>query len=118
MIFGPSKPESEKELKDNNLDVSVFPLSIPSIASPGAMMAAVRLTDKNRFNISEQAVTVTAIIIVLIITLVLLLLAEKILNLISEAGAVIISRIMGLILASLAVDGVLTGINNYFGIGI
>ncbi len=38
--------------------------------------------------------------------------------LLGEAGAGIISRIKGLILASLAADSVLTGINNYFGIGI
>jgi multiple antibiotic resistance protein len=118
MIFGPSKPESEKELKDKNMDVSVFPLAVPSIASPGAMMAAVMLTDNNRFNISEQIITVAAFLIVLVITLVLLLFSDKILKLIGEAGAGIVSRIMGLILASLAVDSVLTGVKNYFEIGI
>jgi len=53
MIFGPSKPESEMGLKDKNIDVSVFPLAVTSIASPGAMMSAVLLTDNNRYNASE-----------------------------------------------------------------
>jgi len=48
--------------------------------------------------------------------MVLQLLAERILKLIGNAGVGIISRIMGLILASLAVDSVLGGIKSYFGI--
>ena len=73
MIFGPTKPESEKDLKDKNMEVYVFPLAVPCISSPGAMMAAVMLTDNNSFNISKQRVTVAAFTIVLIITLVVLL---------------------------------------------
>jgi multiple antibiotic resistance protein len=35
----------------------VFPLAIPSIAIPGAMMAAVMLTENNRFEFWQQAQT-------------------------------------------------------------
>jgi len=40
MIFGESKPEQEVKLARSGNDTAVFPLSVPSIASPGAMLAA------------------------------------------------------------------------------
>ena len=48
------------------------------------------------------------------LTLLLMLLARKIHRLIGDSGASIISRIMGLLLASVAANSVLTGIKQYF----
>ncbi len=47
MIFGESKPDEEIKLAHNHQETAVFPLAIPSIASPGAMLAAVLLTENN-----------------------------------------------------------------------
>ena len=117
MIFGESKPESElSTVKDSRTvgDIAIFPLAVPSIASPGAMMAVVLLTDNHRFNIMEQALTTAIMFIVLGITSVLLLLAGPIQKAIGDSGASIVSRVMGLILASVATDSILTGIKVYF----
>ena len=44
MIFGESKPDEEiKLLKTDHRETAIFPLAVPSIASPGAMLAAVLL---------------------------------------------------------------------------
>jgi len=48
------------------------------------------------------------------ITLVLLLFATRIQKLIGDTGASILSRISGLILTSVAIDSILTGIKTYF----
>ena len=118
MIFGSSKPEQEKELKpEEGHDVAVFPLAIPSIASPAAMMTVVLLTDNHRNNIGEQAITTVILLVVLGLTLLLLLMAKPILRFIGNAGASIISRIMGLILASVAADNVLSALKVYFQLG-
>lgn len=111
MIFGESKLEEEKEeekqklVPSSDMERAVFPLAIPSIASPGAMLAAMTLTDNSRVNVIEQAETVAQIAIILAILLVMLLLAPRIIAIIGNAGASVISRVMGLILASVAVDG-------------
>ena len=39
MIFGDSKPEEELKMATNASDTAIFPLAVPSIASPGAMLA-------------------------------------------------------------------------------
>jgi len=53
-------------------------------------------------------------LLVLLITLILLLLAGPIQKVIGDSGASVLSRIGGLILASVAVDSVLSGIKTYF----
>lgn len=114
MIFGSSKPEEELLLVEKGAHDAVYPLAIPSIASPGAMMAAVLLTDNHRFSIVDQALTTLTMLLVLGITLVLMYLATRIQKVLGQSGASVISRIMGLILASVAVDHVLSGLLTYF----
>ncbi|GAA0837532.1 MAG: MarC family protein [Marinomonas sp.] len=114
MIFGESKPDEEMGIVEKGMHSAVFPLAIPSIASPGAMMAAVLLTDNNRFSVMHQFVTTMVMLSVLFVTFILMLLATRIQKIIGVAGASVISRVMGLILAAVAVNSVLTGIQQYF----
>ena len=114
MIFGESKPEQEVKLAESGNDTAIYPRSVPSIASPGAMLAAVLLTENNRFNILEQLQTTAIMLLVLLVTLALMLAASRVHRLIGDSGASIISRVMGLILASVAVASVLAGIKEYF----
>ncbi|MBU2959447.1 MarC family protein [Citreicella sp. C3M06] len=110
MIFGDSKPAREiEEAERDHMAGAVFPLAMPSIASPGAMLAIVILTDNNRNSIPDQMVTAVMLLAVLASTLVLLLLAGRLRRLIGLTGTSIISRVMGIILATVAVDNVLGG---------
>lgn len=118
MIFGDSKPEEEIKMAKDSTETAIFPLAVPSIAGPGSMLAAVLMTEKDRFNLFEQAITTGVMLSVVLITLVFMLAASKIHRLIGNSGASIVSRVMGLILAAIAVTSVLTGISQYFGIAV
>tara|TARA_R110000850_G_scaffold45965_1_gene115842 strand:+ start:264 stop:932 length:669 start_codon:yes stop_codon:yes gene_type:complete len=110
MIFGDSKPSREiEEAERDHLAGAVFPLAMPSIASPGAMLAIVVLTDNQTEPLAEQAVTALLLIIVLGFTLLLLLAAGTVHRFIGNTGASIISRVMGIVLATIAVDAILGG---------
>ncbi|MCB1193256.1 MAG: MarC family protein [Leptospiraceae bacterium] len=117
MIFGEGKPEGEIQIVKDGKETAIFPLAIPSIASPGAMMGVVLLTDNTRFSILNQTITTGVMVLVLLITLLFLLLAQRIHKVIGDSGASIISRVMGLILASVAANSVLDGIKTYFKLG-
>ncbi|MBV1874303.1 MAG: MarC family protein [Gammaproteobacteria bacterium] len=114
MIFGESKPDEELKMAKNGTDTSIFPLAVPSIASPGAMLAAVLLTDNTRYNIWEQVQTAGVVLFVLLLTLVLMLISSPIIRFIGLSGASVISRVMGMILASVAANNVLSGIKIYY----
>ena len=114
MIFGESKPDEEIRLAKNTNEVAVFPLAVPSIASPGAMLAAVLLTDNSRYSLEEQVFTALAMVAVLLVALTLLLISPWINRMIGRNGASVVSRVMGLILSSIAVANILEGISVYF----
>ncbi|MEM6733279.1 MAG: MarC family protein [Myxococcota bacterium] len=116
MIFGESKPEVETRLADDDhQNTAVFPLAVPSLASPGAMLAVVLATQKARFTIWQQTQTGIVVIAVLLIALGLMLLASWIDRVIGKAGASVISRVMGLILTAVAAKNILAGLQSYFG---
>ena len=117
MIFGEGKPEQEKEMVKRGSQLAVFPLAVPSIASPGAMLAAVLLTENAKYSLAQQGLTALTMLSVLLVVLILMLAASRIYRFIGDGGASVISRIMGLILASVATESTLTGISNYFQLG-
>jgi len=107
MLFGgldkPGSPEAGR-------DLAVFPLAVPSIAGPGAMMAVIVLTDNDVYTVPEQAETGVVLLAVLLITYIFLRFSDFILRVIGQQGAAVLVRVMGIILASLAVEIVLTAL--------
>lgn len=116
MMFGPSKPQAEiaeSRLEDEEyLSTAAFPLAMPSIASPGAILAVVVLTDYRVVSVGEQAVIGGLLYLALFITLLLLFFAGRIHHVIGTTGASVVSRVMGTVLATIALEGILRGVES------
>ncbi|MDQ0347273.1 MarC family protein [Ancylobacter vacuolatus] len=113
MIHGKSHGDPHAPAEMNPLEIAIYPLAIPSIASPGAMLAAVVLTDTARHDFSERIMTIATFSLVLGMTLLIMLAAGRLGQLIGRGGASIISRVMGMILAALAVDLILSATSQW-----
>ncbi len=74
------------------------------------MMAVILLTDNDVYTVPEQAQTGVVLVVVLVLNYILLLLSDLVLRLIGREGAAILVRVMGVILAALAVEIVLTAL--------
>ena len=109
MIFGEDVSHSHDRAEPGH-DIAVFPLAIPSMASPGAITAVVVLTDNRRYGFDEQAVTAMVLVSVLFMTYVLLRMANLLHHWLGDSGSAILIRVMGMILAALAVEIVIQGI--------
>lgn len=96
MIFGEGKPESEKHLIRDYKHVTIFPVAIPSIASPGAIMAVVLLTDNHLYTFTQQSVTTLLVALVIIITMFILLAANIIQKELANMGFPSSARLWGL----------------------
>lgn len=111
MVFG-TLQHSFSQAKRGS-DLAIYPLAIPTIASPGAILAMILLTDNHLFSIPVQAATVGVAVLILGLTYLLFRQASRILARVGEPGAELIVRIMGLILAALSVqlifDALVTG---------
>ena len=89
-------------------DIAIYPLATPIIAGPGAMLAIIILTDNNRFTFEHQVVTLLVLGVVLGALLSVFLLGDRILRVIGPGGSNVLRRIMGVILAALSVNLILT----------
>ena len=97
------------------LDRAVYPLAVPGIAGAGAMLTVVLLTDNHTRSVAEQAATTAILLLCLVIFFVLFALAAAIFRVLGRPGVEIVSRVFGLILASIAVTSLVIAIKISFG---
>jgi multiple antibiotic resistance protein len=111
MLFGKMDAKTDRSPSpEDGRDLAVFPMAVPSIAGPGAMMAVIVLTDNDVYTVPERLGTGAVLLVVLLATYLLLLFSDGILRVIGRQGASVLVRVMGLILCSLAVEIVLTAL--------
>ena len=91
-------------------DISVFPLATPLIAGPGAIGAAILLVADAQGEHLLIAVVIAALIAVLALTFALMLMASQVQKLLGVTGLQVISRVIGVLLAALAVQFIFDGI--------
>ena len=115
MIF--EKSSASHAPADEGHDVAVFPLAMPSIATPGALLSVVVLTDNNTHNFVQETLTCVVMALVLGLTLVLMLLGDRFIGLIGRSGANILSRVMGMMLSAVAVEMVYSALKGQLGPG-
>jgi multiple antibiotic resistance protein len=108
MIFGHVRTNQSDQEEGHN--PAIFPLAMPLIAGPGAILAAVVLTDNDRYAIPHQVRTVFVILGVLFIQWVLLRFATSVQRRLGRGVMNILSRVMGLLLAALSVETIVGGV--------
>lgn len=114
MVFERRNDRKEKSAdkavtKDHIRDIAAFPLAIPLIAGPGAISATVLLSARLPTT-GGQIALVAIILTCLILTYLVFVLAERIDGLLGETGRSILTRLLGVILAALAVQFVADGV--------
>ncbi|WP_445194083.1 MarC family protein [Sphingomonas sp. Tas61C01] len=90
-------------------DVSIFPMAMPMIAGPGSIASVMLLMARND-GIERSAVVFAALATILLLTLVALLLAGPLMRLLGTRIEAVITRLLGVLLAALAVQFVMDGL--------
>src|SRR5205814_9752668 len=80
MLFGAA--DANAGTPEAGRDLAVFPLAVPCIAGPAAMMAVILLTDNDVYTIPEQTETGIVLLVVLFLNFILLLASGVILRVI------------------------------------
>jgi multiple antibiotic resistance protein len=106
MLFGHSHRNGE----DDGSDPAIFPIAMPAIAGPGAILTIMVLTDNDRYAFLHQARTAVVALVVLALQWLLLRGAGRIQQLMGKSGTSILSRIMGMLLAALSVQVIIQGL--------
>lgn len=100
----------ENEEAATRQDISVFPLAIPLIAGPGALASMLLLSGQGPAGPAATLAVLGVLALVMLLTLVALLSAARLMRVIGVTGAGVISRVLGILLAALAVQFVVDGL--------
>jgi multiple antibiotic resistance protein len=123
MLFGESPrakltPMDRDELLSRREEVGIVPLGMPLLAGPGAISSVVIFAQGAEGSIPGSLALYAAIVLVMILSYVVLRLGVQILVRAGRVGVVAISRVMGLLLAAIAVQFVINGVVGAFGISL
>lgn len=95
---------------------AVFPLAIPGICGAGAILTVMLLTDNNVRSVTEQAITTGILLLCLAVLFCIYAAAGLIFRVLGRPGIEIVSRVFGLILASIAVTNMIAAVKLSFGL--
>lgn len=106
-----STQESREELAEGQAkdDVALTPLAIPILAGPGAISTVMVLAGEAG-SVAHAAVVYVSVFLTAFISYVTLRLGERLVQFLGRTGIRVVTRIMGLLLAAVATQFVVTGI--------
>jgi multiple antibiotic resistance protein len=114
MVFGVrvsrQSQQAEKALDQHVRNIAAFPLAIPLMAGPGAITASVLLAGRADGDPIRLGVLLGAIAVVIATCLLVFVIAARIAKLMGTTGNVVASRLLGVLLAALAVQFVIDGV--------
>ena len=117
MLFGQRGGLQSAEPKEQGSvgeDISVFPLAMPMLSGPGTIATILLLTSQAGGDMRKLIAVGVAIGIVFLISFIVLYLGARLIGLVGEGGVHIATRVMGIVLAALAVQYVLNGVTGYY----
>lgn len=95
-------------------DISVFPLAIPMLSGPGLIATILLLTAEAAGDPRRLGAVAAAITLVFLVSFISLYFGARLISRLGEGGVHIATRVMGIVLAALAVQYVLNGIAGYY----
>jgi multiple antibiotic resistance protein len=114
MVFGVrSRHEgetAEQAMEERVRNVAAFPLGVPLLAGPAAITATVLLAGQADGDFMQLAVLIAVVVLIAGSCLITFLFAQRISALLGLTGNILLSRLLGVLLAALAVQYVVDGI--------
>ncbi|MBS0535415.1 MAG: NAAT family transporter [Proteobacteria bacterium] len=114
MVFGVrvtrQTEAAEQAIEERVRNIAAFPLAIPLMAGPGAITASVLLSGRSGGDPVKLAMLLAVIAAIMGLCLLVFLLATRIGNLLGSTANMVMSRLLGVLLAALAVQFVIDGV--------
>jgi len=119
MVFGVriarQAKQAEQALEEHVRNIAAFPLAIPLMAGPGAITASVLLAGRAGGNPVLLGSLFGVIVLVFAACLAVFLAGGRIAKIIGITGNIVMSRLLGVLLAALAVQFVIDGVKAVWG---
>ena len=113
MLFNKRQVRKEEDTNFDSDNISVFPLAIPLLAGPAAIISVIVTVSNIGSNYINQILGVTSLVLVMLITFVAFFIVAKFEKIVNEKLTNISSSIIAIILAGLSVQYILDGISEF-----
>lgn len=114
MLFGQRAGlQSSEPGEPADTDIAVFPLAIPLLSGPGSITTILLLTSQAGGSVLRLGLLVAATGLVFVVSWLVLKAGTALMARVGESGAHVATRILGVVLAALAVQFVLNGVTGY-----
>ncbi len=110
MLFERRTQRREGQQAEPDHDPSVFPLATPLIAGSGAIATMILLVGQAGGGMAGTLVVIGVMLVVMITTFAFLLAAPPLERMLGRTGTIVITRLLGMLLAALSVQFVIDGI--------
>lgn len=110
MLFERRTQRREGQHADPDHDPSVFPLATPLIAGPGAIATMILLVGQSGPGWGGTAAVLGLLVIMMLATYLFLLASPPLERLLGRTGTIVITRLLGMLLAALSVQFVIDGV--------
>ena len=118
MVFGVrmrrESQSAEEAVEEHIHDLAAFPLAIPLLAGPGAITACLLLAGRAEGQLVLLGVLIAVAVLIAAGCFVIFIFAERIGRLMGRTGNIVLSRLLGVLLAALAVQYVVDGVRAIF----
>jgi multiple antibiotic resistance protein len=119
MVFGVrtvrQSRQAEDAIEEHVRNIAAFPLAIPLMAGPGAITATVLLSGRAGGDPLHMGLLLGVVVAVMMLCYVVFLLASHIAKLLGTTANIVLSRLLGVLLAALAVQFVIDGVRTALG---
>ena len=121
MVFE-KRDERRQNLADSAIDevsaisLATFPLAIPLIAGPGSITITMLIAEKSGPALVSKMINFLPVMLSVILAGICMWLSSKLVEIISISLLGVIQRVFGLLLGALAIEYVISGIKNIFGL--
>ena len=106
------REDQAEEAEEDFPDPSIFPLAIPLLSGPGAITSVILLAGQDTgIQTTLSVLAVAALVLAIVFTL--FLTASALERLLGRTGITVITRLLGMLLAALAVQFILDGLKNF-----
>lgn len=118
MLF--ARPSRTRETPEEGMeaiqsaDVSVFPLAIPILSGPGSIATVILLMSQAGTDVVKIMAVIASLAISLIAAYLAMRLSTLVLRVLGATGINVVSRVIGILLAALAVQFILNGVASYW----
>ena len=113
MLFNKRRERKEEDANFDSDNISVFPLAIPLLAGPAAIISVVVSVSNIGGNYINQIIGISSLLLVMVITFVAFFIVSRFEKIVNEKLISVFSSIIAIILAGLSVQYVLDGINEF-----